>query len=131
MRRRRWAGGRWARRSYYAACLRAASLALEQAEPYRALRNHVRCHYRAVRPPPQPRRSIDRLLSHPTRAEDMERRARAAIKGPDDYARELGLVPDTSCVGTFNLQDEMVFRSGYRAWLDFLKSGLRQDGVIS
>ena len=59
------------------------------------------------------------------------RGARAAIKGPDDYARELGLVPDTSCVGTFNLQDEMVFRSGYRAWLDFLKSGLRQDGVIS
>lgn len=46
--------------------------------------------------------------------------------GPDDHAEQLGISPATSVVGTFELQDETVFHSGYREWLRLMN---RADAV--
>jgi len=44
--------------------------------------------------------------------------------GPDQYARELGIEPETSQHGPFDVQDETVFHAGYREWLRLMRRGM-------
>jgi benzoate/toluate 1,2-dioxygenase alpha subunit len=43
------------------------------------------------------------------------------VPGPDDYAEQLGIQPETSVSGTFEIQDETIFHAGYREWLRLMK----------
>ena len=52
-----------------------------------------------------------------------------ARQGADEYAEELGIEPLTSASGPFRMQDETVFHGSYAAWLGFLRSGLKADGL--
>ena len=51
------------------------------------------------------------------------------IEGPDDHAKELGFVPQTSSTGAFKMQDETVYHGGYRAWRKFLKAGIELENA--
>ncbi len=48
----------------------------------------------------------------------------AMQRGADQYAKELGVHPETSVSGGFDIQDETVFHSGYREWLRLMRKGL-------
>ena len=48
----------------------------------------------------------------------------AVGEGANAQAAELGIRPDTSCVGGYLMGDETVFHGNYRAWLDLLKRGV-------
>ena len=45
--------------------------------------------------------------------------------GADEAARSLGLNPDTSITGLFDLSDETVFHALYRHWHRSLREGDR------
>lgn len=49
-------------------------------------------------------------------------------RGPDEFARELGISPATSMSGPFQIQDETVIQAGYREWLRLMRAGLARDG---
>ena len=52
-----------------------------------------------------------------------------AQTGADRCAEEIGVTPQTSASGRFDMQDETVFHGGYRAWSKFIKDGLATAGV--
>lgn len=54
----------------------------------------------------------------------------AAIKGPDADARELGVRPETSVTGAFDIQDETVFHAGYREWLRLMRQGMAEKAPL-
>ena len=47
----------------------------------------------------------------------------AIVHGPDEYARELGIHPETSMSGKFDVQDESAFHACYREWLRLMRAG--------
>ena len=47
----------------------------------------------------------------------------ALVKGADRHAEELGIRPETSVSGPFDVQDETVFHAGYREWLRLMETG--------
>lgn len=54
----------------------------------------------------------------------------AVRRGADDYAREIGVRPETSIFGPSSLADETVFHAGYREWLRLMRvAGERADGA--
>ena len=54
-------------------------------------------------------------------------RGLSAVKaGGNPEADELGIHPETSCVGSYRMGDETGFHGNYRAWLDLLTRGLEK-----
>ena len=45
----------------------------------------------------------------------------------DDYARELGIEPETCSEGPLNMSDETLFHANYRHWLRLMKDGQRRE----
>jgi hypothetical protein len=50
----------------------------------------------------------------------------AMVRGANDYARELGIEPETSSAGPLNMSDETLFHANYRQWLRLMKEGQRR-----
>jgi benzoate/toluate 1,2-dioxygenase alpha subunit len=48
-------------------------------------------------------------------------------RGPDEYARELGVSPETSVSGPFALSDETVFHAAYREWRRLMQAGIARE----
>jgi benzoate/toluate 1,2-dioxygenase subunit alpha len=55
----------------------------------------------------------------------------AVRQGGDEYSEQLGIHPQTSVLGPFDIQDETVFHSGYREWLRLMKAGQARSGAGS
>jgi benzoate/toluate 1,2-dioxygenase alpha subunit len=49
------------------------------------------------------------------------------IRGPDDFARQIGITPLTSSYGRSDAQDETVFHGSYREWARRIKAGLANE----
>jgi len=45
------------------------------------------------------------------------------------YAKELGIEVESCIAGPFDIQDETVFRAGYREWLALMKRGMAKGGA--
>ncbi|MGE0797494.1 MAG: hypothetical protein AB7O55_04200 [Lautropia sp.] len=60
-----------------------------------------------------------------------ERGLAAVQRGADRFARELGIEPETSVSGRFDMGDETVFHSGYREWLRLMDQGFQREGQRS
>ena len=67
-------------------------------------------------------RSLSRLQGH-------HRGMLSVRPGADQYAQELGIAPETSQHGPFEVQDETVFYAGYREWLRLMTLGAARDGA--
>lgn len=46
--------------------------------------------------------------------------------GDNEHVRQLGVRPETSVSGPFELQDESVYRAGYREWLRLMRAALER-----
>lgn len=55
----------------------------------------------------------------------------ALVRGPDRHARELGIQPETSVSGPFDIQDETVFHASYREWLRLMEAGFARAGAVA
>ena len=49
------------------------------------------------------------------------------VRGANDYARELGIEPETCSEGPLNMSDETLFHANYRQWLRLMKDGQRRE----
>jgi phenylpropionate dioxygenase-like ring-hydroxylating dioxygenase large terminal subunit len=59
-----------------------------------------------------------------TQQQGYDRGMTAVQSEQDEDAKELGLRPATSVHGSFSVQDETVFHSGYREWIRLIANGL-------
>ena len=53
----------------------------------------------------------------------------AVRDGGNAESDELGMRPQTSCVGSYAMGDETIFHGNYRAWLQLLKRGVERDSL--
>ena len=49
------------------------------------------------------------------------------VRGANDYARELGIEPETCSEGPLNMSDETLFHANYRQWLRLMKAGQQRE----
>ncbi|HEX4891639.1 MAG TPA: aromatic ring-hydroxylating dioxygenase subunit alpha, partial [Hyphomicrobiaceae bacterium] len=52
----------------------------------------------------------------------------ATRNGPDEHASELGVRPEQTVAGPFNIANEVVFHAAYREWVRLMRKGFERKG---